>query len=523
VAQQAGRQMALSPADALAGAPGDTLNGPATRRPPREESGRRGLLDTPQARAAAGSAVLLLFFWSLVIPVRFRAGELLLSPDRIFLLIAFLPLLIRLLSGRAGRILTVDILFGLYLLWIAVALLAVHGTSRIAFLGITIVELGGGYLVGRTLVRSAMDYRAFFRYFAIGLICIMPFAMIELFTRRMLVSEILGVVFETFPYVDYGERLGLNRVQATFEHPILFGLFSSLGIANLFYLYRDRIATALSLSGVAVFTTFMSLSSAALISIFLQMGMIVWDKLTKGNWRLLILLAIAAYVFVDILSNRSPVSVFIDYLTLNSHTGFYRMHIWTHGKASVLQNPVFGLGLNDWARPAWMRSPTVDNFWLLTAMRYGLPAIVCLIAAIVFSLRGIFARRDLSFDDDQCRTAYTVGAAGLFFTLCTVHVWGSTSVLVMFYIGAGVWLADAGRAVEKAPPEGRQMGMRRERNTLRRSAAPVTQDRETEQTTANDPSRNPRDRTKSGRHAPMPGRTEVSGDAYGPSKPVRRR
>ena len=481
------------------------------------------MLDTPRVRAAASSVVLLLFFWSLVIPVRFRAGELLLSPDRIFLLIAFLPLLTRLLSGRAGRILTVDILFGLYLVWIAVALLAVHGTSRIPFLGITIVELGGGYLVGRTLVRSEMDYRAFFRYFAIGLICIMPFAMIELFTRRMLVSEILGVAFETFPYVDYGERLGLNRVQATFEHPILFGLFSSLGIANLFYLYRDRIATALSLSGVSIFMTFLSLSSAALISIALQIGMIIWDKLTKANWRLLILLAIAAYVFVDVLSNRSPVSVFIDYLTLNSHTGFYRMHIWTHGKANVMQNPVFGLGLNDWVRPSWMRSSTMDNFWLLTAVRYGLPAVCFLILAIVINLRGIFARSDLSFEDAQCRTAYTVGAAGLFFTLCTVHVWGSTSVLVMFYIGAGVWLADAGRAVEKAPAEGRRVGLRRERSTPRQTATPVRTDREADPVTGNDPSRSARDRATSTREERVPGRAGVSECAYSQRKPLQRR
>ncbi|MCU0973488.1 MAG: hypothetical protein MUF80_05985, partial [Burkholderiales bacterium] len=73
---QIGRETALSPADALAG----TSNDPRIGSQQRVGAGRRGLLDTPQARAAAGSAVLLLFFWSLVIPIRFRAGELLLSP-----------------------------------------------------------------------------------------------------------------------------------------------------------------------------------------------------------------------------------------------------------------------------------------------------------------------------------------------------------------------------------------------------------------------------------------------------------
>jgi hypothetical protein len=109
-----------------------------------------------------------------------------------------------------------------------------------------------------------------------------------------------------------------------------------------------------------------------------------------------------------------------------------------------------------------MHTPSVDNFWLLTAMRYGIPAVVFLMVGIVLGLWAILRRQDLSAEDAQARNAYVVGAVGLFFTLCTVFVWGSTSVFVMFYIGAGVWLAEAGRVPQKPlAAEKRQAGRAR--------------------------------------------------------------
>jgi hypothetical protein len=421
-----------------------------------------------EVEASRNAFVIALFLVAVISPIRIRLGDLMLSADRIFLLVAFVPLLIGLLSRRAGSIRAIDACMALYSLWIGLAIFMVHGAARIPFIGITIVEMLGGYLVGRVLVRGQADYRAVFRYFIILLVFLLPFVVVEQFTRRALLNEILGAAFETIPYVDYGTRLGLNRIQATFEHPILYGMFCSIGIANLFYLNRDNIAKALSLSGFSLFMTFAALSSAPLLSGILQVGMIIWDKLTKGNWKLLAALSVAAYVTVDLLSNRSPVAVFIHYLTFNAQTGYWRLLIWEYGIQNVWANPVFGLGLNDWVRPSWMHTPSVDNFWLLTAMRYGIPAIVFLMLGIALSLWAILRRQDLSAEDAQVRNAYVVSAVGLFFTLCTVFVWGSTAVFVMFYIGAGVWLAEAGRVPEKiSAAKQRQAGRARPARNVR--------------------------------------------------------
>ena len=175
----------------------------------------------------------------------------------------------------------------------------------------------------------------------------------------------------------------MNRVQGSFEHPILFGLFCALAVTNFWYLFRDNLAKRLSLTGLAIFMTLMSMSSAPLLSVITQLGMIVWEKISKANWKLLGVLSVIGYVVIDLLSNRTPVQVLISYATLNPATAANRLHIWTWGTQNVAANPIFGIGLNDWFRAPWMVSGSVDNFWLLTAMRYGLPAVIFLIIAVL--------------------------------------------------------------------------------------------------------------------------------------------
>lgn len=393
---------------------------------------------------------MVVFFISLLIPARLHVGSLLLSPDRLLLLVLFVPLAVRLFSGRYGGVQPVDVLVGLHCLWIVIAMVVVHGAERVEFIGVTVIELLGGYMLGRALVRSEADYRAFFRCFAWALALLLPLVLFEQATRRIVFSEFLDRIVDTYPYVEQEVRWGMNRVQAVFEHPIGYGLFCSLAVANFYYLNQDRPGRALGLTGFATFMTFMSLSAAPLLSVMLQFSMIVWDKITKAKWGLLAALFVILYVAIDLLSNRTPPEVLANYLTFNQSAAFNRVLIWTYGTQNIVANPIFGLGLNDWARPSWMLG-SVDNFWLLTAMRYGLPGLIFLLAGIVSALWRICARQGLSEGERQCRTGYMVSIVGLFFTLVTVHVWGSIGVLVMFFIGAGVWMTEAGAETAAAP------------------------------------------------------------------------
>jgi O-antigen ligase len=147
------------------------------------------------------------------------------------------------------------------------------------------------------------------------------------------------------------------------------------------------------------------------------------------------------YFTVDLLSDRTPITVFLHYATFSPHTAYWRLIIFEHGMNNVFANPIFGLGLNDWERPAWMHSGSMDNFWLVVALRYGIPGFLFLtVGYAVAVFRAMF--RDFSSNDflANLRMAWVFVFLGLSFTLSTVHVWTNVYSFIFFVLGAGMWL-----------------------------------------------------------------------------------
>lgn len=429
----------------------------------------RAALSGRAADGGGGRVVLAVFLGSLLIPISLNLAGMRLDPYRIVLLLCLVPFGLAWLNGRAGRITGTDLALLAHVLWIVATLILHHGPGRLPFAGMNAIELFGGYLAGRMLIRCEEDYRRFIRFYLVLLGVVAPLALIELVTGRMPHADLLSRFFEVQEKIEF-YRLDLSRVQAGFPHAILYGLFCSLIVANVFYLYRDRMAKMLGGLGLGIGMTLLALSSAPVLSILLQVAMAVWDRITRGNWWLLLGLFAAAYLFLEVAANRAPVIILISYLTLDPQTGWYRVLIWDYGSAEVLRHPLFGIGLNDWTRPFWMVSGTVDNFWLLTAMRHGLPGLGFLVLAIVLHARGVLSQRGLSHGETQVRKGHMVAMTGLFLTLATVHIWDELAVFVMFYIGAGAFLYTGGRAGPEtaaadtssgAPATGRTPGLRR--------------------------------------------------------------
>lgn len=398
---------------------------------------------------ATSATVIVIFILSIISPAYLVISGTYLTFSRVLLLIFITPLLVRLLLGRAGPLMRTDYLILLYSAWIAITYTFHYGTTRVALSGITIIEQLGAYLVGRVLIRNSTDYTIVIRTFFISILILLPFSILELLTGRNLWAELFDLFVSVRPKDGsaYG-RMGLERVTSGFEHPILYGLFCSLGLANLFYFSRSKvkaIAAIIFVSGM----TFMSLSSAPLMAVGSQALMITWDKITKGRWILLSVLIVAAYVTIDALSNRTPVTILISTLTFNPLSAWTRVSIWDYGSAAVLANPIMGIGLGDWPRPFWLTS-SVDNFWLLISMRHGFPAIGLLLAALLFHLIAILRAKNLPPTLARYRTGYVLALLCLYFTLCTVHIWGATSSFVFFYIGAGLWFVGAGEKVSEA-------------------------------------------------------------------------
>lgn len=382
--------------------------------------------------------LIILFFTWLFQVQPILAGQRL-DPYRLVLIVMFFPFLRGLATRRAGWLTGSDLLMMAFCGWVVLTFVYHHGTGMFALGSILAIEFFGGYAAGRLLIRNATDFKRYVRYSLIALLILSPLVLFELVTGRMLFGEVVGRFLPVNEKYD-AMRFGLHRVQAVFPHSILFGLFCSIQAANVIYIYRGKLARLAPRLGLVGGMTMAALSSAPILSLIIQVSIHLWGVVTRNNWMSLIGLVLAVIMFLEVASTRGPVIILIETLTLDPSTGWWRYYIWVFGIENVLNSPIFGLGMNDWVRPYWMFASSVDNFWLLTAMRHGLPGVMMLILMLAVHVWHIVRAKGLSEENRAIRSGYLIGMVGLCFTLTTVHVWDVMAVYVMFYFGAGSFL-----------------------------------------------------------------------------------
>jgi hypothetical protein len=403
---------------------------------------------------SGGRAFLLaLFLFACLLPINLFLGSFRVDPYRLVLLAMFIPAAAYIFSGKAGFVTRTDVLMVFFGLWIMVTLIYHHGQWGFINGGITVVELVGAYMLGRILIRSPSDYRQFVRFFLITLVVILPFALVELLTGRWLIGEILGQVFPTHPRQGTAPRWGVNRVQAIASHSILFGIYCSIGFANAYYIYRRQIPKMIIIMIFVTAMTFSSLSAGPLLAVMIQAGIIAWGLVMKENWRALLIVGAIFYVVIDMLSNRGPVLIALETLTFSSGTAWTRINVYNYGSAEVLRHPILGIGFNDYTRPGWL-TDSVDNYWLLTALRHGLVGFLLLASGLLLQLWRILRAAPLTEDAKTTRLAYLITFIGLAFSMATVHLWNSIASVVFFFFGAGAFLytSEGARAAPAAPP-----------------------------------------------------------------------
>ena len=398
--------------------------------------------------------LLVLFLVALVVPINFSLAGLQLTPYNSLLIVFLIPAFLYFLRNDP-RVVGLDVFMALNVLWLAVAIYHNHGSSRMIFILNQSVTLFGAYFFGRVLVRNAADHRLVFRCMLWILIVLLPIAVLEFAFSRSLVDLALGKRWTGGG--AGGLRLGFRRVSTVFPHPILFGLFCSIMVANFFYVFYERTTGRLWKTLLAMAMTFMSLSTGPNLAQLIQLILIAWERILRiltAKWAILVVIGGTVLGIVQLAYPGGVAGFIIETLAFNPQTGYGRLEILEYGGASVLEHPVFGIGLSTWERP-WWRPISVDNYWLLTAMRYGLPALAFMWIGIALHLVRIMVRRDLSEAAASYRKGYVIATLGLFFVLGTVHIWGAVSVFVMFYLGAGAWFY-ASEAPEPGPARSRR-------------------------------------------------------------------
>lgn len=389
---------------------------------------------------------ITLFVLLLLIPseASFYFGTFRLTPYRIFLLLSFIPCLIKVFRSEKESILATDwLLFG-FSLWIILSLTVNHDFSTaLESGGIIVVESWGAYLLSRSFIRNEREFSGYSKLIIFIVIGLSFVTIPESLTGKNILRPHIGHI---------GGRFGFTRAFGTFDHAILYGVFcaSTLSLAmyvptrNLLEQGGNRLRTFWVL-----IAAFASVSSGALAAVIVQFVLAAWNRITQGmqsRWRLFSLLLMLGYFIIDLISNRSPMRVILGHLTFSPDTAYFRLIIWDWGtRFNVAVHPWFGIGFADWVRPSWMHSGSMDNYWLVIMVTYGLPAFFMLAAGILYLLFLAKRRTDLSDSAKLMRAGWGFSLIGFIISGCTVHFWNNLHSWFFFMLGSGVWLSLSSR------------------------------------------------------------------------------
>lgn len=383
-----------------------------------------------------------LFFLALLIPsdLSFNMGEFRLTVYRVLLLGSIVPCFLRVVRGRAGCTLPTDWLLCGYSCWIVLALslhMGIAGGLKSG--GILVVESYGSYLLARAFIRNERDYAGFVKLLVLVVIGLSLITIPEALTGKNFLR----------PHVNHiGGRLGLIRAFGPFDHPILYGMFCASAVSLSLYVPIKNLLEQGAHVGRALWVTgaaFMSVSSGALAACLVQLILALWNRMTRGmakKWRLFSCLLVLAYITIDLISNRTPMRVILHRLTFSAETAYNRLIIWEWGtEHNVAEHPWFGIGFADWVRPSWMHSTSMDNFWLVNMVRYGLPSFLLMAAGGILLMLAVMRQANLSEPAKLMRTGWGFSMIGLIIGGCTVHFWNQSHVWFFFLLGSGAWMA----------------------------------------------------------------------------------
>lgn len=408
-----------------------------------------------RAQGAAGADrrrpwIAIIALITLMVPVSIDVGSLHMTPSRAFFLVTSPFLLFGLVLGKYGRFNAVDGLVLGYMAWRTMIPFIHNPDVALQYAGSNTVIFLGGYLCGRCSIRTASDFRIAAKLLGAFVIFSVPFAISEAITGRMVIPRFLDAIpfVSSVNDVNYRRRLGLDRVQFVFAHPILYGLFCSLGVATYFTATKGfmlGIRRWIS-SGLMVLAVFLSVSSGPFLATLVQLALLFWGFLLRNvgpRWKILGILAVVGYILLELASTRPAIYAITSILAFDPATANVRRILLEYGLAQVARTPILGIGFNSWDLPFYM-SGSLDNFWLANALIFGVPAFLLYFASFVWALISV-GRRDFPRGSplSNIRLGWAVVQVSVILTLATVYIWSEIASLVMFVLGSGIFLLEA--------------------------------------------------------------------------------
>ena len=330
-----------------------------------------------------------------------------------------------------------------FIFWVFIAISVNHSVGKaIENGGASALEILVSYFAARFYIRNLSHIYGILKLLSVITVVLLPMFIIENITGSHFIHEIISSLTGVYYPIQTEYRMGLARAYGPFSHPILLGVFFSSLLGIFWYGLNGNKRKRIWHAFILFLTTFTSLSSAPILVIAVQMFAIFWNKVAyfmRYRWKLILAGMLFVYVFLLFYSDRSPLMAILSRITLDSHTAFWRTMIWDYGSAEVIRNPFFGIGFGDWARPDWMYTSSVDNFWLLQAMRYGLPSIIFLGLSIYLLMSKVNLLKDNKNISEykMISLGWLVSMIALILSGFTVDFFGSNRPYFFFLFGLG--------------------------------------------------------------------------------------
>lgn len=392
----------------------------------------------------------------LLLPAQFVVdlGGLILPAYRIFLLGAFFYIVAELMRGRLRRLPDAIIVFAT--MWIAIALVITMGPDR-AFSGAgsQFIDIALSYLFARCAFRELRDLRVFLLLIAPGLFLAGGIVMAESLAEQYIIQPLASAITgrsQTIFATAANTRLGLLRGVGPFPHPILAGLFLSSFLS--LYMLSGLKGWPRFAGVIAAVMGFFSVSSAALLSLTVTAVFLTCDwlttKLANLSWRIFVLIGSIGIFVTEFATSSGAIGLIMRFASLNQVSAFYRRLIWRYGTESVAANPWIGIGFNEWARPHWMNG-SVDNYWLLLAMQYGLMPPFLILLTVIIAIIGLAkAQQNHTTLDAMLVRGLAIAISVATLAAFSVSIWLSMQVWFFMLLGIAVSLRTAAPKNEPA-------------------------------------------------------------------------
>ena len=380
-----------------------------------------------------GALLAYLYLCFLPNEIALFIGTVRFEPYRLFLIFYFIYSVYR---GTNGIIYKYEKFLLAAVGWVALSNMAtMSGLSGLEPSVIYFLQVWVGYTIGRNAIQNIGSFRQFIGNYLWLLLILAPLALYESQNgyrlTHVLASKITGIYAEPNLGPDY-YRYGVHRSSTIFSHPILYSVCATaMFIYVISNFYSGFVKSAFFLAIVAAL--YSAMTSAGFLMVMIIATLLMIERVSKS---VLILKPMLVYggvmmlITIELLSNRGAVKFLMTTLAFNPQTAYMRYAQFEYTKDDIMRSPWFGIN-GEWTRPPGIPG-SVDNYWIVMALEFGLPNLILMVLFWYKMGRLLYLQRESHVYIFFAYLSLTsIGVAAL-----TVHLFDRAQILTYLILGA---------------------------------------------------------------------------------------